>query len=311
MGKRTKKRGGFPFFKSDDKSIIAEQATKIIQDLNDIPLARNELEEAKKRVLETWNKCSVSKQLSREQLSKEQTLNDIIINFYYGNFPLEALTQLTLIIKNIVEVLQKTNFSLSLYCENPQDSQSSNACNPASERDKKVFNFIKLKNDITQLFQSTIKPSKILKHGLNTVFSIIKGIATNRYAFLNIKQDAAEGEWKEQKIGNIIIALTTLKDNVSKLPQIQGLSRGNEELKQLIEKIINFLNIFISTNIEICARNDAALITINQELTNLAQEEARLLLLSDKQGGGLATKHTRRNRRNRRKKRKRKYTRRL
>ena len=275
MGKRTKKKqhiskksrkkyGGLPFISKSADPVIALLATRTINDQQATTLAIKELNEMKK-LLSASDACS-----------SNPTLNDIIISFNYGDFPIAALTPLNDIIGSMIHMVLTKNIGLTPDCGNRHARIQSGVCVPRAAGDKKIFNITEFKNNILQLLPSNAEDiTKLLNprggvrgafDAVTTLFQIAAQVAANATTILHIKKKVAAGAWKDLKVKEVVEVLETLNKSIIPKLDLASFNQGNQTLVEFIKKIISFLNIFKPPlDVGICDR-DRERKTIDDEI---------------------------------------------
>ena len=298
-----KKHGGWPLqsiFRSSHAA-TAKQANKTMNELQAITLAIKELNEMKK-LLSTPDACS-----------HNPTLNDIIISFNYGNFPIAALGPLNAIIGSMIHLVLTENFGLTQECTDPHATIQSGICVPRADGDKKIFNITEFKTNILQLIPSNVEDIKKLLNpsggvrgtfgAVTTLLQIAAQVAANPTTILHIKKKVAAGAWKDLKVKEVVEVLETLNKSIIPKLDLVPFNQGNQALVEFIEKIITFLNIFKppTLNVGICDRERERQ-TINKEIEKLEKEEEASLKSPPVGGRGKSRrpKKTRRRSRKRR-----------
>jgi len=218
------------------------------------------------------------KNLATEQCNPEQlTLNDVIISFKYGNFPVKALEQVNSIIKSIISLVVDSNFGLTLNCVGPNSTIQSGMCSVPAAGDKKIFNVTEFTNNILHLIPSNVDDIKKLLNPSGGVFGAIGtavkmtyNVATHASTILRIKQKAIAGDWKNLKINEVVEILDILKKSIIPKLTIEDLPAGNEPLVDIIEEIIALLKIFSNTQPDtgVCNRSYENK-TINEQIKKL------------------------------------------
>jgi len=311
MGKRTKRKqhiskksrkkyGGLPSISKSADPAIALLATRTINDQQATTLAIKELNEMKK-LLSASDACS-----------SNPTLNDIIISFNYGDFPIAALTPLNDIIGSMIHMVLTKNIGLTPDCDNPDARIQSGVCVPRAAGDKKIFNITEFKNNILQLIPSNVKDIKKLLNprggvrgafnAVTTLFQIAAQVAANATTILHIKKKVAAGAWKDLKVKEVVEVLETLNKSIIPKLDLASFNQGNQALVEFIEKIISFLNIFKPPlDVGICDRG-RELKTISKEIKKLEEEAS---LESSTVGGRSKSRRPKKTRRKSRKRTKR------
>ena len=211
---------------------IALLATRTINDQQATTLAIKELNEMKE-LLSASDACS-----------SNPTLNDIIISFNYGDFPIAALTPLNDIIGSMIHMVIAKNIGLTLYCDNPDATIQSGVCVPIADGDKKIFNITEFKTNILQLLPSNVEdikkllnPSGGVRGAIGAVTMLLRiaaQVAINPTTISHIKKKVAAGAWKDLKVKEVIEVLKPL--NKSIIPNMD-LAPFNKKLRLLLTSL--------------------------------------------------------------------------